>query len=70
MESDLKQLVKSLNARLTNLEDGFTSTHEQEGLWERLRATEKFQKRTKWAITIVGGAVLSLIVKSLWALLL
>ena len=58
MESDLKQLVKSLNARLTNLEDGFSSTHEKEGLYERLRGLEKFRSRVyKFAAVVVAGVV-------------
>jgi len=67
MESDLKQLVKSLNARLTQLESGFESTHEKEGLYERLRGLEKFRKRVRWFVTAVVGGVISLVLK-LWFL--
>ena len=66
MESDLKQLVKSLNARLTNLEDVFTSTHEKEGLYERLRGLEKFRKRVYWFVTVVIGGVVSIALKLLF----
>ena len=66
MENDLKQLVKSLNARLTNLEDGFTSTHEQEGVYEKIRGLEKFRKRVYWFVTVVIGGIVSIALKLLF----
>ena len=66
MESDLKQLVKSLNARLTNLEDGFTSTHEQEGVYEKIRGLEKFRKRVYWFVTVVIGGIVRIELKLLF----
>jgi len=66
MESDLKQLVKSLNARLTNLEDGFTSTHEKEGVYEKLRGLEKFRKRVYYVTGAVFSAAVGIILKVLF----
>ncbi len=66
MEKETGDLIKSLTRRLTTLEEGFESTHEAEGLYERIRGLEKFRKRVRWFVTAVVGGAISLVLKFLF----
>ncbi len=60
------RLVASIDDRLTTIEEGFKATHEQEGLYERIRGLEKFRKRAYWVVTVVVGGTISIALKILF----
>jgi len=65
-ENELNRFVASIDDRLQTIEEGFKATHEQEGLYERLRGLEKFRKRVYWFITVVIGGMVSIALKLLF----
>lgn len=65
IDQNLHDLITSLDNRLRHLEDGFESTHDQEGVYERLRKLERYMKIAKWVIVTIGGAVITTLVKIL-----
>lgn len=58
-DQEIHDLIVSLVNRVSNLEEGFTSTHDAEGLYERLRGLEKFRRVVKWCITTAVAAAIS-----------
>lgn len=52
-ENNLHDLLASLDNRISHLEDGFESSHNKEGVYERLR---KLERKAKVILGVVGAA--------------
>ncbi len=64
-ENELNRFVASIDDRLQTIEEGFRATHEQEGLYERLRKLETFRKRALVVLTTIVGAIITGLIKLL-----